>query len=60
MIQSALVLMGDAAQNHAALQRKAVLQHLNPQLQFLMKESDFKGAQPYLFGENYADKAKAK
>ena len=60
MIQSALVLMGDAAQNHAALWRKVVLQHLNPRLQSLMKESYFKGAQPYLFGENFAEKAKAK
>ena len=60
MIQSALLLMGDAAQNHAALRRKAVLQHLNPQLQLLMKESEFKGAQPYLFGENFAEQAKSK
>ena len=30
MIQAALLLMGDVAQNHAALRRKAVLQHLNP------------------------------
>ena len=50
MIQSALVLMGDAAQHQATLRSKALLQHLNPQLQSLMKESDFKGAQPYLFG----------
>lgn len=60
MIQAALLLMGDAAQNHAALRRKAVLQHLNPQLQSLMKETDFKGAQPYLFGENFAEQAKSK
>ena len=37
-----------------------MLQHLNPQLQPLMKESDFKGAQPYLLGENFAEQAKAK
>ena len=60
MIQAALLLMGDAAQNHAALRRKAVLQNLNPQLQPLMKESDFKGAQPYLLGENFAEQAKSK
>ena len=60
MIQAALLLIEDAAQNHAALRRKAVLQHLNPQLQSLMKESDFKGAQPYLFGENFAEQAKSK
>ena len=60
MIQSALVLMGDAAQHQAALRRKSLLQRLNPQLQSLMKESDFKEAQPYLFGEDYAEKAKCK
>ena len=60
MIQASLLLMGDAAQNHAALRRKAVLQHLNPQLQPLMKESDFKGAQPYLLEENFAEQVKSK
>ena len=60
MIQAAVWLMGDAAQNHAALRRKAVLQYLNPQLQPLMKESNFKGAQPYLLGENFAEQAKSK
>ena len=60
MIQSAPVLMGDAAQHQAALRRKSLLQHLNPQLQSLMKESDFKEAQPYLFGEDFAEKAKCK
>ena len=33
MIQAALLLIGDAAQNHAALRRRAMLQHLNPQPQ---------------------------
>ena len=60
MIQAALLLMRDAAQNHAALRRKAVLQHLNPQLQPLMKESDLKGVQPYLLEENFAEQAKSK
>ena len=62
MIQAAVWLMGDAAQNHAALRRNAVLQYLNAQVQPLMKESNFKGAQPYLLGdlENFAEKAKSK
>ena len=58
MIKSALVLNGDAAQHQAVLRRKALSLHFNPQLQSLMEESDFKGAQPYLFGENFAEKAK--
>ena len=60
MFQAALLLIGDAAQNHAALRRKAMLQHLNLQLQLLIKESDFKGAQPYLFGVNFAEQVKSK
>jgi len=34
------------------------MKHLNPQLQSLMKDSDFKGAQPFLFGEDFGEKAK--
>ena len=34
--------------------------NLNPQLQSLMKESDFKGAQPYSFGKDFVEKAKCK
>jgi len=60
MIQSAIMLLGDAAQHHSSLQRKAVMKHLNPQLQSLMKELDFKGSQPLLFGEDFGEKAKAK
>jgi len=60
MIQSALVLLGDAVQNQSSLRRKELMKHLNPQLQSLMKDSDFKGAQPFLFGEDFGEKAKAK
>lgn len=60
MIQSAIMLLGDAAQHHSSLRRKAIMKHLNPQLQALMKEADFKGAQPRLFGEDFGEKAKAK
>ena len=46
MIQSAIQLLGDAAQHHSSQRRKAIMQHLNPQLQILMKDEDFKGSQP--------------
>ena len=36
------------------------MQHLNPQLQTLMKDEDFKGSQPLLFGEEFREKAKAR
>jgi len=60
MVQAAIQLLGDAAQNHSSQRRKAIMQHLNPQLQTLMKDEDFKGAQPLLFGEGFGEKAKTK
>jgi len=36
------------------------MQHLNPQLQTLMKDVDFKGSQPLLFGEDFGEKAKSR
>ena len=36
------------------------MQHLNPQLQTRMKDADFKGFQPFLFGEDFGEKAKAR
>ena len=60
MVQSAIMLLGDAAQHHTSLRRKAILQYLNPQLQALMKDADFKQSQPFLFGEDFGDKAKAR
>jgi len=50
MIQFLLMLMGDASQH----------QHCNTQLKKLMKDHDFKDSQPYLFGEDLGQKAKAK
>ena len=60
MLQSALLLMGNASQHQAFFRRKQILQHLNPQLKSLMKESNFTGTQPYLFGEDFGAKAKEK
>ena len=42
------------------MRRKNILHHLNPQLKKLMNENDFKGAQPYLFREDFGIKAKEK
>ena len=60
MLQSSLMLMGDASQHHSSMRRKDILHHLNPQLKKLMSESDFSGVQPYLFGEDFGLKAKEK
>ena len=51
-IQLAIQLLGDAAQHHSSQRRKAIMQYLNPQLQTLMKDEDFKESQPLLFGED--------
>ena len=50
----------NGTQDQASLWRKVLLQHLYPQLQDLMKESDFKETQLYLFGEDFGEKAKCK
>ena len=60
MVHSAVRLLGDATQYHSSLRRKAIMQHLNPQLQTLMKDVDFKGSQPLLFGEDFGEKAKSR
>ena len=60
MVQSAIRLLGDATQHQSAMRRKAIMQHLNPQLQTLMKDVDFKGTQPLLFREDFGEKAKAR
>ena len=60
MVQSAIRLLGDATQHQSSMRRKAIMQHLNPQLQTLMKDVDFKGTQPLLFGEDFGEKAKAR
>ena len=60
MLQSSLMLMGDASQHQSSMRRKDILHHLNPQLKRLMNESDFTGVQPYLFSEDFGIKAKEK
>jgi len=60
MVQSAVRLLGDATQYHLSIRRKAIMQHLNSQLQTLMKDVDFKGSQLLLFGEDFGEKAKSK
>jgi len=54
-----IMLLGDAVQHQSSLRRTELLKHFN-RLQSLMKDSDFKGAQPFLFGEDFDEKAKAK
>ena len=56
MVQSAIRLLGDATRHHSSLRRKAIMQQLNPQLQTLMKDVDFKGSQPLLFGEDFGER----
>jgi len=57
-IRAALVLMGNASQHHAIQRRKAILQHLNPQLKSLVKDEDFATAAPFLFGPSFREIAK--
>ena len=52
-IKSALLLLGNASQQHSLLRRKTILQHLNPQLKSLVQDADFTEAPPYLFGESW-------
>ena len=56
MIQSAIMLIGDASQHQSTLRRKLLMQHFNSQLKGLMGESDSSKAQPFLFGEDFGDK----
>ena len=60
MLQTSLVLMGDASQHQSSMRRQALLQQFNPHLKKLMKEKDFARAQPYLFGQDFGQKAKEK
>ena len=53
MIQTSLVLMGDASLHQSSLRWQTLLQHFNPQLKKLMNEQDLKNSQPFLFGENF-------
>ena len=58
MLQSSLMLMGNASQHYPLMRRKDIHHHLNPQLKKLMNYSDFKEAQPYLFGQDFRTKVK--
>jgi len=60
MIQISILLMGNMSVYHSKDRRRALLQHLNPQLKQLVEESDFKDATPMLFGENFRAVAKTR
>ena len=53
MVQTSILLMGNASFHHSTERRRALLQHLNPQLKQLVEESDFKNAAPVLFGDDF-------
>ena len=57
MVQSALLLMGDASQHQSANRHQVIL---NPQIAELMKEEDYAKALPFLFGEDFGEKVKAR
>lgn len=58
MVQTSILLMGNASFHHSMERRRALLQHLNPQLKQLVEESDFKDAASMLFGDNFGAIAK--
>ena len=58
MVQTSILLMGNASFHHSTERRRALLQHLNPQLKQLVEESDFKNAAPMLFGDDFGAIAK--
>ena len=60
MVQSALLLMGDASQHQSASRRETILKQLNPQIADLMKEKDYTKALPFLFGEDFREKVKTR
>ena len=60
MVQSALLLMGDASQHQSASRRETILKQLNPQIADLMKEEDYTKALPFLFGEDFGAKVKTR
>ena len=57
-IRNAILLLGNASQQHSLQQRKTILQHLNPQLKSLVQDADFAEASPCLFGTNFGELAK--
>ena len=57
-IRNALLLLGNACQQHSLQRRKVILQYLNPQLKSLVQDADFADAPPYLFGAKFGELAK--
>ena len=58
MVQTSILLMGNASFCHSTERRRALLKHLNPQLKQLVEEIDFKNAAPMLFGDDFEASAK--
>jgi len=56
--KSCLGINGICFQHHIIQRRKAILQHLNPQLKGLVKDEDFTTAAPFLFGPDFGEIAK--
>ena len=50
MVQTSILLMGNTSFHHSTERRRALLQHLNPQLKQLVEESDFKNSAPCYLG----------
>ena len=50
-IKSALLLLGNASQQHSLQRRKTILQHLNPPLKSLVQDADFTEAPPTSLGK---------
>jgi len=49
--------LGNGPQHHVVQCCQAILQQLNPQLKFSIKDDEFKDAAPYLFGVHIASLA---
>ena len=60
MVQSALLLMGDASQHQSANRQEVILKQLDPQIANLIKEEDYSKTLPFLFGEDFGAKVKAR
>ena len=60
MVQSTLLLIGDASQHQLAGKQDAILKQLNPQITKLIIEEDYAKALPFLFGEYFGAKVKAR
>ena len=52
-IRNAVLLLGNASQQHSLQRQKTVLHHFNPQFKSSVQDADFTDAPPYLFSANY-------